>query len=362
VALFCLLPLCATAADSGPADAEQLLAEPVHLRIGTLHSPPFIIRHPDGAWSGLSVDLWNAIAAELNLTFEFEERTIDGMIEGVHSGELDAAAAALTVTEEREALVDFTHPFHTTGLAIATVPDSSPDFWLALFRQLFSWRFLQIVGSLLCVLLVVGWLVWLVEHNHRDERQDGYRTIHRVEEGLWWAAATMTTVGYGDKAPVTRAGRALGIVWMFTAIMLIASFIAAFSSALTVDQLGARLQGPQDLAQARVATVPASTSARFLDRRGLTAVPVDSVEAGLGAILDGQVDAMVYDAPLLRYLVRTRFAGNLVILPATFERQDYAFALPTGSPLREPVNRAMLRIIRTDAWSRNVDRYLGESG
>ena len=350
------------AAGTASADGERPETAPPHLRIGTLHSPPFIIENADGSWSGLSVDLWNAIAVELDLTFEFEERSIEGMLEGVRTGELDAAAAALTITEARERDIDFTHPFHTTGLAIATLPDASPNFWLALFRQIFSWQFLQVAATLFGVLLAVGWLVWLVEHHHREVREDGYRTIRRLDEGLWWAAATMTTVGYGDKAPVTILGRLLGIVWMFTAIMLIASFIAAFSSALTLNQLGGRLQGPQDLARATVATVPASTSEAFLDRRGISAVSFPTVEDGLGAIVDGRVDAMVYDAPLLRYLVRTRYAGSVMILPATFERQDYGFALPSGSPLREPVNRALLRVIRSEAWARNVERYLGEPG
>lgn len=354
-----LFMLCAGPAHTAPASSTAEAAEP-HLRIGTLHSPPFIIENDDGSWSGLSVDLWQAIAIELNLTFEFERRSIEGMLAGVQAGELDAAAAALTITEARERDVDFTHPFHTTGLAIATLPDASPSFWLTLFRQVFSWDFLQVAGSLFLVLLGVGWLVWLVEHRHREVREDGYRTIRRLDEGLWWAAATMTTVGYGDKAPVTMAGRLLGIVWMFSAIMLIASFIAAFSSALTVNQLGGRLQGPRDLLRSEVATVAASTSAAYLERRGITAVPFATVEDGLGAIVDGRVDAMVYDAPLLRYLVRTRFAGSVMILPATFERQDYGFALPSGSPLREPVNRALLRVIRSEAWARNVERYLGE--
>ena len=31
------------------------------------------------------------------------------------------------------------------------------------------------------------------------------------------------------------------------------------------------------------------------------------------------------------------------MLPRTFQRQDYALALPTGSPLREPINRILAR-------------------
>jgi ABC-type amino acid transport substrate-binding protein len=169
----------------------------------------------------------------------------------------------------------------------------------------------------------------------------------------------MTTVGYGDKAPVTRLGRALGTVWMFTAIMLVASFIAAFSSVLTVSKLGNTIRGPQDLDRSSVATVPGSTSEEYLRRFGIPARTYATLEEGLEAVAQGHVDAVVYDAPLLKYLVRSQFAGRVDVLPVTFERQDYGFALPPGSPLREPINRALLRVIRSEAWSANVRRYLG---
>ncbi|MFP3940460.1 MAG: ABC transporter substrate-binding protein, partial [Thermoanaerobaculia bacterium] len=67
----------------------------------------------------------------------------------------------------------------------------------------------------------------------------------------------------------------------------------------------------------------------------------------------------VYDEPILRYLVRGT-DDPFAVLPGTFERQDYAVALPEGSPLREPVNRALLRVIDRPAWDETLERYLGE--
>lgn len=87
-----------------------------------------------------------------------------------------------------------------------------------------------------------------------------------------------------------------------------------------------------------------------------------SAQDGLGAIADGQIEAMVYDAPLLRYTANQKFQGQLDVLPETFLRQDYAIALPEKSPLRESINRVLLQKIAEPAWQDTLYRYLGGSG
>ncbi len=77
-------------------------------------------------------------------------------------------------------------------------------------------------------------------------------------------------------------------------------------------------------------------------------------------MVNGDIDAMVYDAPLLRYLARTEFLGAVKVLPARFKRQNYGIAMPTGSALREPVNRALLQIIEQSEWEDILYQYLGK--
>ncbi|WNC70324.1 transporter substrate-binding domain-containing protein [Thalassotalea nanhaiensis] len=328
------------------------------LRVGTMHSPPFAIKNPDNSWSGISVELWREIAIELNLKYEFEEHTLPELLQGVEQGNLDAAIAAITITEEREPLMDFTHPHHSTGFAIATLSDEQVNVWLSTFKQLFSWQFIQVVVSLFLLLFIVGWLMWLVEHKHKSKNEDTH-TIEYISEGFWWAAATMTTVGYGDKTPMTKIGRAFGVIWMFTALMIVASFIAAFSSILTVQKINTNIQNLTDLNKLQIATLDGSTSEAFLQNNGYMIVTFADVKGGLQAITEGKVDAMVYDAPLLQYFVETEFKGEIEISPATFERQDYGFALTQGSELREPLNRVLIRIVRNDSWREKLEKYLG---
>ena len=105
-----------------------------------------------------------------------------------------------------------------------------------------------------------------------------------------------------------------------------------------------------DLPKVRVGTVRDSTSQAYLEEHRVAYRGYDSALAGLQAVAAGRIDAFVYDAPLLRYLARTELAGQVQVLPNTFMRQDYGIVLPPASPLREPVNRALLRHIREPAW------------
>ena len=63
------------------------------------------------------------------------------------------------------------------------------------------------------------------------EREDG--NIRTLDDALWWAAATITTVGYGDRYPVTTEGRAIAVFLMFLGISLF-SLITASVAALFV--------------------------------------------------------------------------------------------------------------------------------
>jgi polar amino acid transport system substrate-binding protein len=70
---------------------------------------------------------------------------------------------------------------------------------------------------------------------------------------------------------------------------------------------------------------------------------------------------LVYDRPLLLWLVNGRFFSSLQVLDATFDPQVYAIALPQGSELRMPINLALLDAIRSDWWRETLFAYLGRS-
>ncbi|HET7308378.1 MAG TPA: transporter substrate-binding domain-containing protein [Gammaproteobacteria bacterium] len=328
------------------------------LIVGIKVAPPFVIKNTDGTYSGISVELWKRIAKNLGWQYQFRQTDLDGLLQGTEGGRYVVGIGAVTVTAEREQHLDFSHPFYTSGLGIAVTQHHGMG-WLNVLQNFFSLAFLSVIGILALLLLIAGFLVWLFERKRNPEMFGG-RAHQGIGTSFWWAAVTMTTVGYGDVAPRTLGGRIVGLIWMFTGVIVISSFTASIATSLTVGHLSGSIQGPQDLQSHTVAVVPDSTAAAYLKANRINAQGFADVPQTLAAVAAGRVDAAVYDAPILSFYVHRKFSGQLSVLPHTFERQDYAFIMPLGSQLRKPINEQLVKVIQSPGWQNVLNDYLGK--
>ncbi|MDD2159971.1 transporter substrate-binding domain-containing protein [Pseudomonas sp. MIL19] len=331
--------------------------EPV-LRVGISEVPPFVIKEPDGSWRGISIDLWRTVASAAGYRFELLPMPFERLLPSLEEDQLDVVVGALTMTAEREERFDFTHPFYRTGLAIGVQLDGDKSGWMAL-RGLLSWQFLSLIAGLAVLLLLVGALLWLFERRNNQE-QFGATPVQGLGSSFWWAAVTMTTVGYGDKAPVTLGGRLVGLVWMFAGLIMVSTFTAAVASMLTVGNLQGGIQGPEDLRRAHVASVDNTSGALYLESQRIRHSNYPNLMTAMQAVQQGEAEAVVYDLPIMQYRNGELNQGGLRLLPGTFENQSYAFALASGSPYREPINLELLRALGEDEWRQVQRLYLGE--
>jgi polar amino acid transport system substrate-binding protein len=109
--------------------AAPLQAENSPLRVGMdLSYPPFETIGPDGQPAGISVDLAQALGANLGRTVEIQNIPFTGLIPALKSGKIDLIISSMTATPERAKTVAFSDAYLTTGLA-ALVPAASttPD-------------------------------------------------------------------------------------------------------------------------------------------------------------------------------------------------------------------------------------------
>ncbi|WP_165555762.1 potassium channel family protein [Kribbella pittospori] len=68
------------------------------------------------------------------------------------------------------------------------------------------------------------------------ERGSTEANITSYGDALWWAAATVTTVGYGDRFPTTGEGRIVGVALMLGGITIVGTVTAALASWFVEEQ------------------------------------------------------------------------------------------------------------------------------
>jgi ABC-type amino acid transport substrate-binding protein len=316
------------------------------------------MKSADGKWEGLAIELWRRVAQEMGVQYELREYSSFGEItDAVKKNEVDVITA-VAVTKQRELFMDFSNPYLRSGSAIAVAAESTGPSWLRIVEHLVSLDFLKVICVLILLWLTAGAFVWLLERS-RNPAMFGGGTLKGIGQGIWWAAVTMTTVGYGDKAPKSLGGRMVALVWMLVSIILIASFTATITTSLTVGQLSGKVRGPRDLPNVRVGSVAESASLSFLSEAGIAALPFVNQRDGLQAVVDNKIDAFVHNELILKYLVRTEFPARVQVLPGTFDHYYVSMGMPSGSPLREPLNRALLQFTESDDWRRLLESYVG---
>ena len=86
--------------------------------------PPYEMTADDGSFEGIDVEVAQAIADKLGLTLQVDDMDFDAALLAVQNGKSDMVMAGVTVTEERQKVMDFTDSY-ATGIQSIIVPEDS---------------------------------------------------------------------------------------------------------------------------------------------------------------------------------------------------------------------------------------------
>jgi voltage-gated potassium channel len=136
-------------------------------------------------------------------------------------------------------------------------------------------------------LFLGAWLVLLFENNAKGGN------IHSYPNALWWAIVTVTTVGYGDRYPISEGGRIVASVIMLLGIGLIGTLTATVASVFVKEHTDANKEvyrkGHEDLGQ-RLSVI----SDRLADvERRLGATPDEVAAVDTKADAEAEADGPV---------------------------------------------------------------------
>jgi polar amino acid transport system substrate-binding protein len=330
---------------------------PLNLRVGVLEAPPLCMKTADNRWEGFSVELWQEVAKGMGISSEFLEfASMDLLLDAFIKHEIDVIPA-LPVRERLVSVMDYSQSYLKSGLSIA-VPYEGFDYaWTRVIESVFSKQIFKAFGLLLLMSLTAGMILWLFERR-RNIEMFGKGTIKGIGHGIWWAMVTMTTVGYGDKAPITIGGRTIAIIWMMFSIIFISSFTANITTTLTIGELRGKVRGFSDLFHARVGTISRSEGFDFLSKQGIAVIPFEGLREGLQAVADKKIDAFVLNEEILKYVIKSEFPGQVQALPESFDEYFVGIALQPNSPIRKRTNKTLLKFMNTENWTALRKRYI----
>ena len=76
-------------------------------------------------YTGFDIDLWAAVAKELNLKYKLQPMDFNGIIPGLQTRNIDVALAGITIRDDRKQVIDFSDPYYESGLAILVSNDNT---------------------------------------------------------------------------------------------------------------------------------------------------------------------------------------------------------------------------------------------
>lgn len=325
------------------------------VKVGIKVAPPFTVQG-DGNWDGLAFNLWEHIATQQGLVSEYHEMDMAELTTALKNSEIDVALGAITVSAERERDADFSPAFYPSGLGVM-LRDEQPTA-LRIILNLISGTFIQVVGLLCLVLLLVGFLVWVAEKKRNSEEfEPGWKG---VLSGFWWSAVTMTTVGYGDKAPKSGAGKTLALVWMFASLIMISYFTASIASALTVQRIGETIKTPSDLKKVAVGAIAGTVSEQYLKEHHIPHVAAATFDELVKMMEQNNIDAVMSDYPLIKYYLHSQQGhGKWKMLPHKFNEFFYALGYAEDFAMQEKLNLALLEYLESREWREQLASYFG---
>lgn len=323
------------------------------LVFSTVERPPFSMGAPEH--DGFSIALMRMIAAQIERDVTFETATdFAEMLGRVQSGEVDGAIANISITAEREGVLDFSLPIFESGIQILVAGSTQAGFW----QQILTWEVAAYILLAFVVLFGGGMLMWVFERRVQPFFERPAREA--LFPNFWWALNLVVNGGFEERMPRSVAGRFLGVFLVVASLFGVSIFVARITAAMTVTALTSSIDSINDLDRRRVGSVAGSTASLFLDAREVRHGAYPGFAEMITAFEAGEVEALVYDGPLLRYYLRRFPQTDAYLLDRVFRSEDYGIALPTGSPLREDINQAVLKLRESGAYGELVDTWFNE--
>ncbi|MEK7119966.1 MAG: transporter substrate-binding domain-containing protein [Patescibacteria group bacterium] len=332
------------------------------LKIAVTQSTPFVMES-SGKYSGFEIELWEAIAKEIGKSFEYEKHNFQELIPLVAGKKVDMAFAAITINEKREEIVDFSYPTFNSGLRILLSKNRAKVNVVSTLKTFFRQGYKQLIKPfvvLLIIIFIFGNILWFAERN-AGVFEPTY--FNGVFQSIWLSLSAIlgspaTIMVYGVHSWL---GRIVIQLERLTSLAVLGLLIGEITAFITTRKIRLNIESPKDLKEKTVVTVEGTTSIDALKSFGANVVTVIKIDQAYEKLKSDEVDAVVFDAPVLVYYALNDGNKWAETVGELFDEQDYGFVLQERSTLREEINRAILTIKENGYYDVLYKKWFGET-
>uniref|UniRef100_A0AAY5EQV7 Glutamate receptor n=1 Tax=Electrophorus electricus TaxID=8005 RepID=A0AAY5EQV7_ELEEL len=290
--------------------------------------------------------------------------TWTGMVGELIARKADLAVAALTITAEREKVIDFSKPFMTLGISIMYRVHLGRRPGYFSFLDPFSpgvWLFMLLAYlAVSCVLFLVARLTpyeWYNPHPCLKGRCSLLINQYSLGNSFWFPVGGFMQQG-STIAPRALSTRCVSGVWWAFTLIIISSYTANLAAFLTVQRMEVPIESVDDLADQTAIEYGTmhggSTMTFFQNSRYQTyqrmwnfmhskqpSVFVKSTEEGIARVLNSNY-AYLLESTMNEY--HRQRNCNLTQIGGLLDTKGYGIGMPLGSVYRDEFDLAILRL------------------
>lgn len=354
------------------------------LTIVTLENRPYVMKVAgwenktgNDRWEGYCIDLIQALARIRNFSYKIrvlegdspphgnknEKGEWNGLIRELIDGKADIAVADLTITYERESVVDFTMPFMSLGIGILVKKPTkaSPklfEFMLPLAPEVWIYLITAFVGVTLFLFMVARFSPYEWQNPHPCEQDaEVLLSDFSMKNTLWFTIGCLMQQGC-DIMPGALSTRVVAASWWFFILILVSSYTANLAAFLTVERMDNPIQSADDLAkQTKVlyGCLKSGSTRSFFQKSNYTTYArmwsfmesrraetlLDSNSKGVERVKKGDF-AFLMESTTIEYTVERNC--DLSQVGSLLDQKGYGIATQQDSPYRAVLSEAILTL------------------
>lgn len=335
----------------------SVVNEPLRrLNIGVYVSPPFVME-TDGDLSGMSIELWEHVARQLNIDSNYIiYNNFQELVEATSNDSVSIAVTNLTINNDRAKIIDFSQPWYDAGLKIM-ITENRESNSSDILNGLHDAGFIKTYLFFGVIVLVLTFLMTVFDRKFDKEFPKDWRD--GLAESFYQVVMMLTSGKLTRKNLFGWIGRIVSAIWLVIGILVVAYVTSSITSVMTQLSISNNINSLNDLNGKKIGILKGSETEIFIQHKGLDYIAYESLDEMVEGLEGTIVDAIVADAPVLDFYEFTHQNKKLEVVGSLFKPDKYGFGISPQSDLDKQITLEILKAQESGYIQRLKTNYFG---